>query len=80
MPELLRPNGLCAQSGNVAIAVVYAALKSIEQQARAVRVADVIAGVARNSYSGAAMLFGRALSSRAIACDCTTRPARRNKN
>jgi len=38
-----KPNGLSAQSGNVAIAVVYAALKSIEQQGRAVRVAAVIA-------------------------------------
>jgi predicted dehydrogenase len=38
-----RPNELSARSGNVAIAIVYAALKSIELQGRAVKIADVIA-------------------------------------
>ena len=38
-----KPNELSAKSGNVAIAIVYAALKSIEQHGRAVRIADVIA-------------------------------------
>jgi predicted dehydrogenase len=38
-----KPNELSARSGNVAIAVVYAALKSIERQGQAVRIADVIA-------------------------------------
>jgi predicted dehydrogenase len=38
-----KPNELSARSGNVAIAIVYAALRSIEQQGRAVRIDDVIA-------------------------------------
>jgi predicted dehydrogenase len=38
-----KPNELSAKSGNVAIAVVYAALRSVEQHGRAVRIADVIA-------------------------------------
>ena len=38
-----RANELTARNGNVAIAVVDAALRSIEQNGRAVRVADVIA-------------------------------------
>ncbi|MGH6768125.1 MAG: Gfo/Idh/MocA family protein [Xanthobacteraceae bacterium] len=42
-----KPNELSAKSGNVAIAVVYAALKSLEQHGRAVRVADVIADAHR---------------------------------
>jgi predicted dehydrogenase len=37
-----RANELTAHNGNVAVAVVYAALRSIEQQGRAVRIADVI--------------------------------------
>jgi predicted dehydrogenase len=37
-----RPNELTARNGNVAVAVVYAALASIEQHGRAVRIADVI--------------------------------------
>jgi hypothetical protein len=37
-----KPNELSSPSGNVAIALDYAALKSIKQQGRAVRVADVI--------------------------------------
>jgi hypothetical protein len=42
-----KANELSARSGNVAIAVVYAALKSIEQQGRAVKIADVIADAHR---------------------------------
>jgi hypothetical protein len=42
--------------------------------------ADAIAEISRTAYCGAAVLFGRALSSRTIACDCTNRPARRDKN
>jgi predicted dehydrogenase len=38
-----KPNELSARSGNVAIAIVYAALRSIEQQGRAVLIDDVIA-------------------------------------
>jgi len=38
-----KPNELSARSGNVAIAVVYAALRSIEKHGQAVRIADVIA-------------------------------------
>ena len=38
-----KPNELSARSGNVAIAIVYAALRSIEQKGHAVRIDDVIA-------------------------------------
>jgi predicted dehydrogenase len=38
-----RPNELTAHNGNVAVAVVYAALKSIEDNGRLVRIADVMA-------------------------------------
>jgi hypothetical protein len=38
-----KPNELSARSGNIAIATVYAALRSIEKQGQAVRIADVIA-------------------------------------
>jgi predicted dehydrogenase len=38
-----KSNELNARSANVALAVVYAGLRSIEQQGRAVRIADVIA-------------------------------------
>jgi predicted dehydrogenase len=37
-----RPNELTAHNGNVAVAVVYAALRSIERKGQCVRVADVI--------------------------------------
>jgi predicted dehydrogenase len=37
-----RENELSADNGNAAVAVVYAALRSIEEQGRAVRIADVI--------------------------------------
>ena len=37
-----KPNELTAYNGNVAVAVVYAALKSIDRKGQAVRVADVI--------------------------------------
>ena len=36
-------NELSARNGNIAVAVVYAALRSIEQHGRAVPIADVIA-------------------------------------
>ncbi len=38
-----KPNELSARNGNVAIAIVYAALRSIEQQGLSVRIDDVIA-------------------------------------
>jgi predicted dehydrogenase len=38
-----KPNELTARNGNVAVAVVYAALRSIENRGQAVRIADVIA-------------------------------------
>src|SRR5499426_3643132 len=38
-----RPNELSARNGNIAVAVVYAALRSIERNGAAVRIADVIA-------------------------------------
>jgi predicted dehydrogenase len=38
-----KANELSARNGNVAVAVVYAALRSIEQHGKAVRIADVIA-------------------------------------
>lgn len=37
-----KPNELTAHNGNIAVAVVYAALKSIDRKGQAVRVADVI--------------------------------------
>jgi predicted dehydrogenase len=37
-----KPNELTAYNGNIAVAVVYAALKSIDRKGQAVRVADVI--------------------------------------
>jgi predicted dehydrogenase len=37
-----RPNELSARNGNAAVAIVYAALRSIEKQGQAVRVADVL--------------------------------------
>jgi predicted dehydrogenase len=38
-----KPNELTAHNGNVAVAVVYAALRSIEKNGQAVRIADVLA-------------------------------------
>jgi predicted dehydrogenase len=37
-----KPNELSADNGNAAVAIVYAALRSIEENGRAVRIADVI--------------------------------------
>jgi hypothetical protein len=37
-----RPNELTAHNGNVAVAVVYAALKSIDRKGQCVRIADVM--------------------------------------
>ena len=52
-----KANELSARNGNVAVAVVYAALRSIEQHGQAVRIADVIAdahaAVAARSRQGA---------------------------
>jgi predicted dehydrogenase len=38
-----KPNELTAHNGNVAVAVVYAALRSLEKNGQAVRIADVLA-------------------------------------
>ena len=38
-----RPNELSAHNGNVAVAVVYAALKSIDRKGQCVRIADIMA-------------------------------------
>ena len=38
-----RPGELTAHNGNVAVAMVYAALRSIDNQGRAVKIADVMA-------------------------------------
>jgi predicted dehydrogenase len=38
-----KPSELSAESGNIALAVVYAALRSIEEDGRGIRIADVIA-------------------------------------
>jgi predicted dehydrogenase len=38
-----KPSELSAESGNIALAVVYAALRSIEEDGRSIRIADVIA-------------------------------------
>lgn len=46
-----KPNELSAQNGNVAVAVVYAALRSVEQNGLYVRIADVI-GDARARIAG----------------------------
>jgi hypothetical protein len=46
----------------------------------AARDADAIVEATRSAYCGAAVLFGRALWSRPIACDCTNRPAQHDKN
>jgi hypothetical protein len=37
-----RPNELTAHNGNVAVAVVYAALKSIERKGLCVKISDVM--------------------------------------
>jgi predicted dehydrogenase len=42
-----RPNELSADNGNAAVAVVYAALQSIEESGRAVQLAEVIAAARR---------------------------------
>jgi predicted dehydrogenase len=42
-----RTNELSADNGNAAVAIVYAALRSIEEQGRAVKIADVIAAARR---------------------------------
>jgi predicted dehydrogenase len=47
-----RSNELNARNGNVALAVVYAGLRSIERQGQAVRIADVIADAHRKLAGG----------------------------
>src|SRR5436190_7331559 len=42
-----KPNELSADNGNVALAVVYAALRSIEESGRGIRIADVMASARR---------------------------------
>ena len=42
-----KPNELSADNGNVALAVVYAALRSIEEDGRGIRIADVMASARR---------------------------------
>jgi predicted dehydrogenase len=42
-----KPNELSADNGNVALAVVYAALRSIEEDGRRIRIADVMASARR---------------------------------
>jgi hypothetical protein len=37
-----RPGELTAHNGNIAVAVVYAALRSIERKGQAVRIADIM--------------------------------------
>ena len=44
-----RSSELSAQNGNVAVAVVYAALRSIEKHGQAVRIADVMAEAHRRA-------------------------------
>lgn len=43
-----KPNELTAENGNVAVAAVYAALQSVEEQGRAVKLADVFAKAERS--------------------------------
>jgi predicted dehydrogenase len=38
-----RPNELTAENGNFAVAIVYAALRSIEKKGQSTRIADVLA-------------------------------------
>src|SRR6187397_14069 len=47
-----KPNELNARNGNVALAVVYAGLRSIELQGRAVKIADVIADAHKKLAEG----------------------------
>ncbi|MGA7487308.1 MAG: Gfo/Idh/MocA family oxidoreductase [Xanthobacteraceae bacterium] len=42
-----KPNELSAENGNIALAVVYAALRSIDEEGRAIRIADVIESARR---------------------------------
>ena len=45
-------NELSARNGNIAVAVVHAALRSIERQGQAVRIADVIAEAHARAAAG----------------------------
>ena len=47
-----KANELSARSANIALAVVYAGLRSIEQQGRAVKIADVIADAHKRLAEG----------------------------
>jgi hypothetical protein len=42
-----KPSELSAGSGNIALAVVYAALRSLDEDGRSIRIADVIASARR---------------------------------
>ena len=48
-----KANELTAHNGNVAVAVVYAALKSIERKGQAMRIADVVEEAHARIGSGA---------------------------
>ena len=48
-----KPGELTAHNGNVAVAMVYAALRSIEQQGRAVKIADIMTETRDGSRIGA---------------------------
>jgi hypothetical protein len=51
-----KPNELSARSGNVAIAIVYAALQSVERRGQAVRIEDVITDPIASSQKETSML------------------------
>jgi predicted dehydrogenase len=46
-----KPNELSARNGNVAVAMVYAALKSIDENGQRIRIADVLTGVQNRAKS-----------------------------
>ena len=48
-----KPGELTAHNGNVAVAMVYAALRSIEQQGRTVKIADIVTETRNRSAIGA---------------------------
>jgi hypothetical protein len=47
-----KSNELNARNGNVALAVVYAGLRSIERQGQAVKIADIIADAHKKLAEG----------------------------
>ena len=48
-----RPNELTAYNGNIAVAVVYASLRSLENNGKYVRISDVMAAARARSREGA---------------------------